>query len=229
MNILDCEVHTISQRRSGDTLTGGMGSRVTIESSVVTTRIGAGTLRSPVSWALLGLVIHRPSYGYELVQRFERTHGDALWLSSMSQIYTALDTLQRRGLIEEFTTGNGDATGVRQPKPNYRATAQGVQEHREWLVGQLDEERRRSRVFVRQLAMLGPHDALAVIERCERECLQEAAATRPASEDPADGHTAAAARLLNEEQRLAADAKLSWIAYARRQFTELAAKPSVRR
>jgi hypothetical protein len=31
------------------------------------------TMRSPINWGLLGLLIQRPSYGYELVQRFERT------------------------------------------------------------------------------------------------------------------------------------------------------------
>ena len=59
-------------------------------------------MRSPLNWALLGLVIQRPSYGYELVQRFERTYEDALELSSPSQVYTALDALRRRSLIEEL-------------------------------------------------------------------------------------------------------------------------------
>ncbi len=62
-------------------------------------------MRSLVSWSLLGLVIERPSYGYELVQRFERTYGDVLELSSPSQIYTALDALQRRSLIEVLAAG----------------------------------------------------------------------------------------------------------------------------
>ncbi|HEX3390955.1 MAG TPA: PadR family transcriptional regulator [Solirubrobacteraceae bacterium] len=187
-------------------------------------------MRSPVSWALLGLVIHRPSYGYELVQRFERIHGDSLELSSMSQIYTALDTLEHRGLIEEIAAENGEVAGVRQPKPHYRATAQGVSEHRQWLVGQLAEERRRSRLFVRQLAMLAAPDALAVIEQLERSCLREAATAGPVdgANMPVDGH-ATAERLLSEEQRLAADAKLSWILYARRQLTALATRPSARR
>jgi DNA-binding PadR family transcriptional regulator len=198
-----------------------MASRVSIDANIKSERPASGNLRSPVSWALLGLVIHRPSYGYELVQRFERTHGDALGLSSMSQIYTALDTLKRRGLIEELAT-DGDSPTVRQPKPHYRATADGVREHREWLIGQLTEERRRSRLFVRQIAMLPPADGLAVIERFERACLREAAAARPNDREAcAEGSTAIATRLLGEEHRLSAGAKLSWIAYARRQLTAL--------
>ena len=137
-------------------------------------------MRSPVSWALLGLVIQRPSYGYELVQRFERTYGDALELSSASQIYTALDALERRGLIEEMTGDEDD--GSRQPKPHYRATAEGVHDYREWLVGQVDEERRRSRLFARQLAMLACRRRARVIERYEQACLREPA-TRHRTDD----------------------------------------------
>src|SRR5271168_3961392 len=78
-------------------------------------------MRSPVNWALLGLVIERPSYGYELVKRFQREYEDVLPLSSESHVYTALKALERRGLIEE-TPGKG---GGRQPKPCYHATATG--------------------------------------------------------------------------------------------------------
>src|ERR1700733_5762571 len=72
-------------------------------------RMGAGSLHaqappamhSPVNWALLGLVIERPSYAYELAHRFERTYEGALSLSSVSHVYTALATLRDRGLVQE--------------------------------------------------------------------------------------------------------------------------------
>src|ERR1019366_9433026 len=87
---------------------------------------GVSAMRSPVSWALLGLVIERPSYGYELVQRFERTYGDALELSSPSQIYTALEALERRSLIEKLPDDDPSTDVGRQPKPHYRASGDGV-------------------------------------------------------------------------------------------------------
>ncbi len=198
-------------------------------------------MRSPVSWALLGLVIQRSSYGYELVRRFERTYEDALELSSPSQVYAALDALERRCLIERMTVDEDDAT--RQPKPHYCATAEGVHDYRDWLVAQLHEERRRSRLFARQVAMLACADALVVIERCERDCLRQASDTRPVGIDdgqrPAgaddaqiDGlthPTHLAARLVGEEERLAVGARLAWIEYARRQLTTAAVLPSPRR
>ena len=41
-------------------------------------RAEATPMRSPVNWALLGLIIERPSYAYNLAQRFERRYGDTL-------------------------------------------------------------------------------------------------------------------------------------------------------
>ena len=198
-------------------------------------------MRSPVSWALLGLVIQRASYGYELVQRFERTYEDALELSSPSQVYAALDTLERRCLIERMAVDEDDAS--RQPKPHYRATAEGVHGYRDWLVAQLQAERQRSRLFARQVAMLACADALVVIERCERACLREASDTRPAGTDDAQRPAGAddtqiddpthpthlAARLVGEEERLAVGARLAWIEYARRQLMTPAARASPRR
>jgi DNA-binding PadR family transcriptional regulator len=183
-------------------------------------------MRSPVNWALLGLVIQRPSYGYELVQRFERTYGAALELSSPSQIYTALDTLARRSLIEEMPGApqESDSGGVvRQPKPHYQATADGVRGYEEWLIGELGEDRRRSQLFAMELGMLAPTAALRVIERYEQACLQEASnmPMMPSSDALTEAPGGLIARLLREEDRLAVEARLAWIEYARREFKVL--------
>jgi DNA-binding PadR family transcriptional regulator len=179
-------------------------------------------MRSPVSWALLGLVIERPSYGYELVQRFERTYSDALELSSPSQIYTALDALERRSLIEKLPAGAAPEVG-RQPKPHYQATPAGVHGYQDWLIAQVHEERRRSRLFARQLAALAPQAALGVIERYEQTCLEEAKKTPIATTHAPllDGAWGLASRLVGEEERLALGARLSWIEYARSEFRAL--------
>jgi len=132
-------------------------------------------MRSLVNWALLGLVIERPSYAYELAQRFERTYSDALALSSISHVYTALGTLKERQLVEEIP---GTREG-RQPKPHYKATEHGISEYESWLSGQIDEDRQRQRIFVVQLAALARHPAAAlqILERYEQACLDEARAT----------------------------------------------------
>ena len=198
-------------------------------SKIATMERNAAALRSPVSWALLGLVIQRPSYGYELVQRFERTYGDALELSSPSQIYTALDALARREMIEELRTDGITAIG-RQPKPHYRATADGVLGYEEWLIAHFDEDRRRSRLFAHQLAMLEPERALAVIARYESACLEQAGRIDDREQDShLDDGGGLATRLLAEESRVALGANLSWLQYARREFMALAGTQAVGR
>jgi DNA-binding PadR family transcriptional regulator len=178
-------------------------------------------MRSSIGWALLGLVIERPSYGYELLQRFQRTYGETLVLSGSARIYTALATLQTHALIEEVTPPLQvvqDAKFNRQPKPHYRATPSGVRAYQEWLVGQIEEERRRQRVFVRQLAMLEPESALSVIDRYEQECLDDA---RKAEDEAPQSAAGVADRLAAEEAQLALEVRMSWIEYAREELSAL--------
>jgi DNA-binding PadR family transcriptional regulator len=186
-------------------------------------------MQSPVNWALLGLVIERPSYAYELAQRFERTYEGVLSLSSVSHVYTAIAALRERGLIEEVP---GTRSG-RQPKPHYRASAKGVEDYREWLVRQAGEDRRRQRLFVVQLAALArnPEAALEVVEQYEAACLQEATRSPiPSGEDDAaDAGATLRARLIAEENRHAVGAKLAWAQYARSELKALIAGRSARR
>ncbi len=176
-------------------------------------------MRSLVNWALLGLVIDRPSYAYELAQRFERTYEGALALSSVSHVYVAIGALKDRELIEEVA---GTRSG-RQPKPHYRATAKGLAEYRDWLVEQLSEDRQRQRLFVLQFGALtrNPDMAMDVIDRVEASCLAEASRT-PLGEGPGgSGNAQMVGRLVGEESRLALGAKLSWVQYAREELRAL--------
>jgi DNA-binding PadR family transcriptional regulator len=177
-------------------------------------------MHSPVNWALLGLVIERPSYAYELAQRFERTYEGALSLSSVSHVYTALAALKSRALIEEI---EGVRVGRRARR--YTATATGLQDYREWLLSQLAEDRRRQRLFVLQLAALtrNPREALEIVGDYERQCLAEAANTPLGSAQGVASVSGSelAARLIAEEHRLAVGAKLAWAQYARRELSGL--------
>src|SRR6202007_254279 len=109
-------------------------------------------MRSAVNWSILGLVIKRPSCGYEIWKRFERLYGDALTVGSMSSIYKGLNELLRRGYIEE-EEGSRCATPIppRQPKPNYRATDLGISAYEDWIMAQAREYSSRSLQFARQL------------------------------------------------------------------------------
>ncbi len=183
-------------------------------------------MTSPVNWAVLGLVIERPSYGWELAQRFERVYGDVLRLSSTSHIYVALTALQDRVMIEVVPRPGGDEGGVgRQPKPHYRATEIGTRGYREWLVVQGREEHQRSQLFVRQLAIFAhdPNAALDLIASYRQICLDAGGrASIVAPDSPSDVASELMARLAAQQESLAAGARLAWCNYARREFEQLA-------
>jgi DNA-binding PadR family transcriptional regulator len=183
-------------------------------------------MTSPVNWALLGLVISRSSYGFELAQRFERTYGEVLRVSADSHVYTALSRLEERGLVEIVP---GAEIG-RQPKPHYRATPLGVSSYQDWLVEQVDAESRRQELWVRQLAVFAhdPQTALRVIERVERQYQKRAGR---AGGPPGLGSTVAGRRdargdvvdgLVAQQRRLAVGGMLSWLRHAHDRFEALA-------
>ena len=187
-------------------------------------------MRSQVYWALLGLVIERPSYGYELIARFERVYGDILSISGDSQIYNALNVLEGRSLIGGTLLASPIGTD-RQPKRHYRATGVGRESYRAQLVEQMREARRQSQRLARQLAVFArrPQMALDVIDGIEEVCLEEAIRApipSPSLRSAAGSGSALVDRLAAEESRLAMEATLPWIEYARATFKALAEEGS---
>ncbi len=177
-------------------------------------------MTSPVNWALLGLLLERAGYGYQLVKRFEEAYDDVLVLRSESHVYTALNELNRRGLIEEIADAAAARTGThRQPKVRYQATARGATAYRERMLEQAGADRRQSQLFVRQLAAMEhePEVALEILERYEQACLAEARQRPPSSERLLD-------RLLAVERRLAMESRLPWVEYAHGEFSALASE-----
>ncbi len=182
-------------------------------------------MRSEVNWALLGLVIERPSYGWELANRFQRIYDDVLPVSSESHIYSALNSLAERGMIEIVP---GAEVG-RQPKPHYRATPIGVRQYEDWVVSQIDGERRRQDLWVRQLAIFAgdPAAAIRVISRFERQYLEGAGQIGRSRDGSAgDSRDELIDELVAERHRLAAGGMLSWLRFAHEKFESRADAPS---
>ncbi len=183
------------------------------------------SIRSPVYWALLGLLVERPGYGYGLIQRFEREYGEALALGSGSHIYEGLNVLEQAGLIEEHVSkARRQPTPRRQPTRHYRATSEGARIYADWLIARARSERLRSRLFARQLAALAsePELGLEVVGRYEQACLEEARANQvDIGGHPSGGADSLAVALPAEQARLSSEAELPWVSYARARFTEL--------
>lgn len=196
-------------------------------------RVGAVRMRSAVNWAVLGLVIERPSYGYELFQRLERRYGGVLD-PPISQIYAALNALERAALIEPLPEAEREPppddarpAAKRQPKVHYRATASGARAFREWVAEQIRDDPRHVELLRRiaGTAAAGIDRAGTMrdlVDAYERACVEEASMLPlpPAR----DGATPAAAagelveRLVLAARRGLLDAHFAWIAYARKEI-----------
>ena len=82
--------------------------------------------------AVLGLVIERPGYGYQLAQRLEERFGSSGF--APSGVYSALDQLAR----DEFVRSAGEMGAGRAsraaPRTIYEATAGGVDHFEAWML-----------------------------------------------------------------------------------------------
>ncbi len=178
-------------------------------------------MTSEVYWAVLGLVIERPSYGLELYNRYQRVYADLLPVSGESHIYKGLDEMERRRLIETIP---GVGMG-RQPKPHYRATALGIRSFEDRCVERMGAQRRNQEMCVRQLAIFAdnPETAVRLLGRFRREYLEaagEIGSRRVGSR--VDSRGAFIDELVDEQQRIEAGGMLSWLRFAIARFQECA-------
>src|SRR5665213_387404 len=107
-----------------------MGARVLSDRSI-------SAMRSPINWAVLGLVIERPGHGYDLFQRFDSAYAGAIELSTHSQINGAVKALEQRSLIERLPPSASSPEAPTRPRTTaivYKATAKGLRDYQQWLL-----------------------------------------------------------------------------------------------
>lgn len=184
-------------------------------------------LKSRVVCVVLGLVIEKPSYGYEIWQRFDPRFGGLL-MTGKSMIYSALYSLASAGLIEEMV--GMESVGVRRgakPGPSYRVTGLGVRAYSKLMAERMRDDPRRAEMLARLVlaAMTGVEAALELLDRYEQECLGELQRMAlPTLDTPwqAVGEVSEVSRvverLIVEERRRTIDAQLKWIDYARAEL-----------
>jgi DNA-binding PadR family transcriptional regulator len=81
--------------------------------------------------AVLGLVIERPSYGYELAVRLEERCG--AWGWHTTGVYNALTQLERDGYVRVRGPKASAPTGRGAPRVVYESTDEGVDYFRAWM------------------------------------------------------------------------------------------------
>jgi DNA-binding PadR family transcriptional regulator len=112
--------------------------------------------------AVLGLVIQRPGYGYQLEQRVKERFGSAQFVAS--SIYKALGRLEKDNLIRVVgEEGLELADSERQRRIKYEATQRGVAYFREWLRASSSVPLVREELQLR-IAFCEPHELPRLIE-----------------------------------------------------------------
>lgn len=125
---------------------------------------------------VLGLLIERPGYGYELQQRLDSRLG-FLGLSE-NAIYKILDRLERSGWIEVMGERKLGRTRRGAPRVLYRATPSGREQFKSWIGQPSDRAVLRDELQAK-LIVVDPEslpDLLRVAELQKRDCLTELSA-----------------------------------------------------
>ena len=132
-----------------------------------------------VKYAVLGLLVQRRGYGYDLVQRFEEQVGPA-WQLNAGAIYVALDKLEQEGLVRPLASDDGDTPATRRrttrgaPRVIYEATTQGAERFEDWMAAGSSMSPLREELHLK-VALSQPRNLPRLIELTyeqEQACLE---------------------------------------------------------
>ena len=118
--------------------------------------------------ALLGLLIHRPAYRYQLGERLQERLGPAYDINS-GQLYQTIKRMRVEGLIERIDSASDD----QDERHVLAITETGVAEFDRWFDETTGGARLLRRPLLVKIALAGPErlkDALGQIDVYERDC-----------------------------------------------------------
>ncbi len=119
-------------------------------------------------YALLGLLLDRPAYPYELADRLQARLGPT-WAINSGQLYQTIASLEEDGLIERV---EGAVKG-RKDRHIFEITDPGAEDFERWFGDTLGGARLSRRPLLVKVTLAGPKriaGALAQIESYELDC-----------------------------------------------------------
>jgi DNA-binding PadR family transcriptional regulator len=130
--------------------------------------------------AVLGLVIERPGYGYDLARRLRERFGSSGF--APTGVYSALDQLSAEGLVRSAGRSADGAAERAAPRTVYEATDAGVEHFDRWMRSDSPPAHVRDELNMK-LALSRPRDLAGLLELAcaqERECLERLEALKRA-------------------------------------------------
>jgi DNA-binding PadR family transcriptional regulator len=121
--------------------------------------------------AVLGLVIERPGYGYDLARRLEERFGSSGF--APTGVYSALDQLSSEALVRSAGSLADSANERAAPRTIYEATPKGIDYFEEWMLGSSSLAPVRDELYMK-IALSKPHNLSRLIELArtqEEDCL----------------------------------------------------------
>ncbi len=170
--------------------------------------------------AVLGLVIERPGYGYDLARRLRERFGSFDF--APTGVYSALDQLSSEALVRSA----GRRAGADKTRVVYEATPEGIEHFEQWMLDSSSLAPVRDELYMK-LALSKPHNLSRLIELAqvqEEDCLGRLQELRR----PAPGATAAprawsdvAGLLVRDAEIKQLQARVEWLQKARSIMVKL--------
>jgi PadR family transcriptional regulator AphA len=124
-----------------------------------------------VKYALLGLLLDRPAYPYQLGDQLPKRLGPA-WKINSGQIHQAIKILERDGLIER----TGTQPAKHHDRHIFEITNQGIHEFDRFFGQTPNPVRLTRRPLLAKITFAGPDrlpDALTMLDTYEQECAKQ--------------------------------------------------------
>jgi DNA-binding PadR family transcriptional regulator len=175
-------------------------------------------------YAVLGLVIERPGYGYQLAQRLEERFGASEF--APSGVYSALDQLSRDSFIRSAGEMRGGTSRRAAPRTIYEATEEGVEHFAAWMLEASPAPPLRDELHMK-IALCRPSDLPRLIEIVhgqEMACMGRLRDLgQRADEDPPNAHEwSSLMRTLARDAEVAVwNARIEWLQSARDLLEQL--------
>jgi DNA-binding PadR family transcriptional regulator len=175
-------------------------------------------------YAVLGLVIERPGYGYQLAQRLEERFGCSEFVPS--GVYSALDQLSRDAYIRSAGEMGAGPTRRAAPRTIYEATEDGVDHFEAWMLQASPTPPLRDELHMK-IALCRPRDLprlIDIVRGQEIACMGRLRDLKQrAGEDPPDPREwSSLMRTLARDAEVAVwNARIEWLQSARELLEQL--------